>query len=489
MSRPLLDAIATCFVIDLETAAPVPSVAQLPASSAVGVLGPYSFRMSKTAIGVLATGIGYPVGRIRVPRGTNFTGGRWPTMIDSGRSDDDNHSDPALPLRSIDTAPVDRAVFGDPQQFCSPSRPHHRQWLQGDDGVRSLRNLDWLCTAAAPTTLSTKQELIDMRTLVTGAAGFIGSTLVDRLLSEGHQVVGVDNLTTGIAANLAHARMCNERHLKRFTFVRADIQAPELADIVAGTNPDLVFHLAAQVDLRTSVTDPLGDARSNVLGTINLLEACRRARAQRIIYAASGSSRYGAPVSLPASEDTPVEPLSPNAAAKLAAELYLCAYAEMCGISPISLALGSVYGPRQNPHGDSGVVAIFGGALLAGRPVTIYGDGTAVRDYVYIDDVVDALMFAGHLPLEVMGTYNIGTGEQTTVSDVYRLVAEAVGVSSPPRYAAVRTGEVHAIALDSKEAREELGWNPSINLVEGIQRTIQWLRGSLRSVPAALVDA
>jgi UDP-glucose 4-epimerase len=328
-----------------------------------------------------------------------------------------------------------------------------------------------------------------MRSLVTGAAGFIGSTLVDRLLSEGHQVVGVDNLSTGNAANLAHARMCNERHPKRFTFVRADIQAPELAGIVDGTNPDVVFHLAAQVDLRTSVTDPLGDARSNVLGTINLLEACRGARVQRIIYAASGGSRYGAPMSLPASEDTPVEPLSPNAAAKLAAELYLCAYAEMYGISPISLALGSVYGPRQNPHGDTGVVTVFGSALLAGRPITVYGDGTAVRDYVYIDDVVDAFMSAGQLPLAVMGTYNIGTGEQTTVSEVYRLVAKAVGVSSPPRYAAVRTGEVHAIALDSKEARGELGWTPSINIVEGIQRTIQWLRDSLRSVPATLVDA
>jgi UDP-glucose 4-epimerase len=194
-------------------------------------------------------------------------------------------------------------------------------------------------------------------------------------------------------------------------------------------------------------------------------------------------------MSLPASEETPAEPLSPNAAAKLAAELYMCAYAEMCGISPISLALASVYGPRQNPHRDSGVVAVFGSALIAGRPVTIYGDGTAVRDYVYIDDVVDAFMFAGQLPLEVMGTYNIGTGEQTTVGEVHRLVAEAVGVSSPPRYAAVRAGEVHAIALDSKEAREELGWKPSINIVEGIQRTIEWLRDSTRSVPATLVGA
>ena len=138
--------------------------------------------------------------------------------------------------------------------------------------------------------------------------------------------------------------------------------------------------------------------------------------------------------------------------------------------------LGSVYGPRQNPHGDSGVVAVFASALLAGHPVTIYGDGTAVRDYVYVDDVVDAFICAAQLPPEVMGTYNIGTGAQTTVSDVYRLIAAALGVSSPPRYAAARIGEVHAIALDSHEAREDLGWKPSIKLADGIQRTVHWLR-------------
>jgi UDP-glucose 4-epimerase len=327
-----------------------------------------------------------------------------------------------------------------------------------------------------------------MRVLITGAAGFIGSTLVDRLLSEGHQVVGVDNLSTGSPTNLAHARKCSGRRPTRFSFVRADIQAPELAGIVAGTNPDVVFHLAAQVDLRSSVADPIGDARINVLGMVNLLEACRRERVERIVYAASGASRYGAPTSLPANEDTPVEPLSPHAAAKFAAELYLCAYAEMYGISPISLALANVYGPRQNPHGRSGAIAVFGGALIAGRPVTIYGDGTAVRDYVYVDDVVDAFMCAAQLPLEVMGTYNIGTGEQTTVNEVYRRVAAAVGVSSKPRYAAARTGEVRAIALDSTEAREDLGWKPSIKLVDGIQRTIHWLRGALETVPPALVD-
>ena len=263
--------------------------------------------------------------------------------------------------------------------------------------------------------------------------------------------------------NLANARKCNGRHPTRFSFVRADIQAPELAGIVAGTNPDVVFHLAAQVDLRSSVADPIRRRPQQCSGhdqSARSLPACARrtdclCRIGRITLRGADS--------LPANEDTPVEPLSPHAAAKLAAELYLCVYAEMYGISPISLALANVYGPRQNPHGHSGVIAVFGGALIAGRPVTIYGDGTAVRDYIYVDDVDDVFMSAAQLPLEVMGTYNIGTGEQTTVNEVYRKVAAAVGVSSPPRYAAARTGEVHAIALDSTGARETSGGNPRSN--------------------------
>jgi UDP-glucose 4-epimerase len=184
-----------------------------------------------------------------------------------------------------------------------------------------------------------------MRTLVTGAAGFIGSTLVDRLLADGHQVVGVDNLRTGIAANLETAFSGKGLGTGRFTLVQVDIQAPELTDIVAGTNPDVIFHLAAQVDLRASVSDPQFDACSNVLGTINLCEASRRAGAKRIVYAASGGSRYGTPTRLPADESTPVNPLSPYAVAKLAGELYLGAYAEMYGMATICLALANVYGP------------------------------------------------------------------------------------------------------------------------------------------------
>jgi len=328
-----------------------------------------------------------------------------------------------------------------------------------------------------------------MRTLVTGAAGFIGSTLVDRLLAEGHEVVAIDNLSTGIAANLEHAHRYNRLSPGRFIFLRVDIQAPELSGIVAGTKPDVVFHLAAQVDLRASVSDPQHDARCNVLGTINVLEACRRTSVHKIVYAASGGSRYGAPSSLPVNETAQLDPLSPYAAAKLAGEIYIRAYAEMYGIAPISLALANVYGPRQNPHGEAGVIAIFGSRMLSGRPVTVYGDGTATRDYVYVGDVVDAFVRAGHAPSTTVGTYNIGTGQQTTVNEVHRLISAVLDGSPPPCYAEARTGEVHAIALDVTKAEKELGWTPAVDLDEGIRHTIHWLRTTLEPEPAALVDA
>ncbi len=328
-----------------------------------------------------------------------------------------------------------------------------------------------------------------MRTLVTGAAGFIGSTLVDRLLADGHIVVGIDNLGGGLAANLEQSHRYNRLSPGRFTFLQADIQGPELAGIVAGTNPDVVFHLAAHVDLRASVSDPQFDARCNVLGTINVLEASRRAGVQRFVYAASGGSRYGAPTHVPVDESAKLNPLSPYAAAKVAGEMYIGAYAEMYGIAPICLGLANVYGPRQNPHGEAGVVAVFGSKMISGQPVTVYGDGTASRDYVYVDDVVDAFVRAGRAPLTTVGTYNVGTGQQTTVTEVHRLIAAALETSSVPRYTAARTGELHAIALDATKAERELGWKPAVDVVEGIQRTMQWLRATLDPEPTLLVDA
>jgi UDP-glucose 4-epimerase len=321
-----------------------------------------------------------------------------------------------------------------------------------------------------------------MRTLVTGAAGFIGSTLVDRLLEEGHEVTGVDNLSAApSAANLESAHRHNGPG--RFTFVAVDVRRPELSDVVAGCNPDVVFHLAAQVDVRRSVEDPLFDARNNVLGTVNLLEASRRARVPRIVYAASGGSRYGAPTTLPATEDIAVDPLSPHAAAKVAGEFYVRAYAGMYGLAPICLALANVYGPRQDPNGEAGVVTVFGRAMISGRRTTIYGNGSATGDYVYVDDVVTAFLCAADAPITTTGTFNIGTGVQTTVTELHRLIAAIVGVSRPPDYVQARTGEVHASALDPTRARRVLGWKPDTDLSEGIKHTVDWLRDMLDPQP------
>lgn len=325
-----------------------------------------------------------------------------------------------------------------------------------------------------------------MLAFVTGAAGFIGSTLVDHLLADGHQVVGIDNLTTGSLENLADARRANRLHPNQFAFAKIDVQSPELTETIVGAEPDVIFHLAAQVDLRASVSDPLFDARSNVLGTINICEAARRAGVQRVVYAASGGSRYGAPAMLPVGEETAVGPLSPYAVAKLAGELYLGAYAGMYSLTPICLALSNVYGPRQNPRGEAGVIAMFGSAMICGRPVTVFGDGSASRDYVYVDDVVDAFIRAGVAPPCVTGTFNIGTGKQATVLEVHRLIADVLGDSSVPRFAAARTGELQAIALDAAKAEEQLGWVPAVALGDGIERTIQWLVSTL--IPGAGAD-
>jgi UDP-glucose 4-epimerase len=311
-----------------------------------------------------------------------------------------------------------------------------------------------------------------LRVLVTGAAGFIGSHVVDRLLADGHKVVGLDDLSRGRLENLPDGAG------DRFRFVRADLAAAGLPEHVQAAAPEVVCHLAAQVDVRVSVADPVTDARQNVLGTVSLLEAARPAGVRKVLFASSGGSIYGSPTRLPVDEATPLAPESPYAAGKVAAETYLGAYRRLHGIDFTSLALANVYGPRQDPYGEAGVVAIFAGALLARRPTRLFGDGLNTRDYVYVGDVAEAFRLA--LGSEGSGRrYNIGTGVQTTDRKLHSIVAGAVGGTDRPEPAPPRKGDLRAIALDCTAARRDLGWSPSVTLPEGVLRTVEWLRERL----------
>lgn len=311
-----------------------------------------------------------------------------------------------------------------------------------------------------------------MKTLVTGAAGFIGSNLVDRLLVDGHDVVGVDDLSTGKLSNLDTAST-----VASFRFAEVDITTPEFVDLVRERTPEVVLHLAAQVDVRQSVADPLRDARLNVLGTINICEAARQAGVRKVVFTSSGGSIYGSPPDLPVSEARAVDPESPYAASKASGEIYLGAYHHLYGLDYVSLALGNVYGPRQDPHGEAGVVAIFGTAMLEGRPTKIFGDGTSTRDYVFVDDVVDA--FVRSMSKGSMLRLNIGTGIETTVRELHTAVAQAGGAPDDPAMADPRIGELQAIALDASAARDVLGWTPKVALSDGVGRTVDWLRTTL----------
>lgn len=315
-----------------------------------------------------------------------------------------------------------------------------------------------------------------MRVAVTGGAGFIGSTLVDLLLAHGHQVHVVDNFSRGTKDNLANAiDVADSDHL---TLHELDVNDPALAALCGRVRPEVVCHLAAQIDVRHSVTDPLHDATQNVLGTINVAEAARKAGARKVVFSSSGGSIYGTPDELPVAETVPVDPLSPYAVSKVSGELYLNAFRRLYGLECTSLALANVYGPRQDPHGEAGVVAIFARALLTGAPTKVFGDGTNTRDYVYVGDVAAAFLAA-------TGTagngrrYNIGTGVQTPDRLLHTLVAQAAGAPDEPEHSPARLGDVPASALDARLAAEELGWLPQVDIAEGVRRTVDHFRAQV----------
>jgi UDP-glucose 4-epimerase len=314
-----------------------------------------------------------------------------------------------------------------------------------------------------------------MRVLVTGAAGFIGSTLVDRLIADGHDVVGVDDLSTGTMANLANARAAAKERRGAFSLTRMSVTSADLADVMRKAKPEVVYHLAAQIDVRKSVADPMHDTTVNVVGTVNLLDACRQADVRKVVFTSSGGSIYGTQTKLPVSERVKPAPESPYAAAKAAGELYLHAFSSMYGLAYTSLALANVYGPRQDPHGEAGVVAIFGLAMLAGKPTKVFGDGGNTRDYVFVDDVVEAFVKASGDGGNGR-RLNIGTGVQTTDRQLHSLVAKAAGAKDDPEHAPARIGDARSIALDTTAARQAIGWEPWTPLKDGIQATVDSLR-------------
>ncbi len=308
-----------------------------------------------------------------------------------------------------------------------------------------------------------------MRALVTGGAGFIGSTLVDRLLAEGHAVDVVDDLSTGSLANLSGARATPGYEL---TFHRLDIRDPAVVDLLAHRRPEVVFHLAAQADVRVSVERPVFDAEVNLIGTLNVLEGAKAAGANKVVFAASGGTLYGEPEHFPVKESHPQRPLSPYGVSKKAAIDYLAAYRELHGIEFTALALANIYGPRQDPHGEAGVVAIFAGRLLAGEPCTIFGEGAQTRDFVYIDDVVDAFARAAHKGSGLL--MNIGTGVETSVNELYRTMAAAASVAGPAIYAPARAGELARSSLDPTRAAIHLGWKSWTPLATGTAEVLRW---------------
>ena len=310
--------------------------------------------------------------------------------------------------------------------------------------------------------------------LVTGAAGFIGSHLVDRLLAEGRRVIGIDDLSTGRIANLAESR----QYGSAFTFYNLDVRSEGLSTLFDRHHPEVVMHLAAQAGVRPSLLDPIHDASVNLMGLLNVLEASARTGVRKVVFAASGGTLYGEPRKFPVKETSAAgsQPQSPYGISKKVAVDYLRYYHRYRKVDFTALALGNVYGPRQDPHGEAGVVAIFIGKMLAGDPPAIYGDGNQTRDYVFVDDTVHAFaLAAGEAGSGKL--LNIGTGLETSVNGLFRLLADITGFRGEPGTGPLPPGEIRRIALDTSAALAEIGWKPWTHLEDGLKETVAYVRG------------
>lgn len=303
-----------------------------------------------------------------------------------------------------------------------------------------------------------------MKIIVTGGAGFIGSNIVDALIKEGHEVAVVDNLSTGREENVNASAQ----------FFNTDITDNEaLENVFENFRPEVIFHAAAQIDVRKSVDDPAFDAETNVIGSVNLFKLAVNYGVRRIVYSSTGGALYGEPKALPAAEETPIEPLSPYGVAKYCVENYLNYFKRLYGLERVILRYANVYGPRQDPLGEAGVVAIFTGKILKGEKPVIYGDGTQTRDYVYVEDIVRAnlIALAGK-----EGVYNIGTGIETSVNDLVNIFAKVLQAEISPQYTQARKGEVHRISLEGVRAKKELAFVPKVSIEEGLKKTIEWYK-------------
>lgn len=304
-----------------------------------------------------------------------------------------------------------------------------------------------------------------MKIVITGGAGFIGSNVADAYVALGHQVLVIDDLSSGQRANLN----------PRAEFVHADIRSEQAAKAVEGFAPEVLNLHAAQIDVRRSVTEPRFDADVNIGGLLNVLEAARRAgKLKRAIYAASGGSMYGDTLQMPTPETHPCGAVSPYGVSKHTCELYLQAWRGIYGLHDVALRYANVYGPRQNPHGEAGVVAIFTERLVHGRSCTINGDGGQTRDFVHVADVTAANVRA--LETAFKGGVNIGTGVETDINTVYRHLANAANVKTPAQYAEGKLGEQRRSVLDNRKAAEVLGWKPSFDVARGLAQTVEWFK-------------